>query len=102
MDGAWGFAASDGAALGAGMLVGIVVVLFLHRKHGDWGRAGLNFVPALVAGSAFYTFTVCVVGELIFRVPLHLLVQNFGDGRVAWLLIYAGAETFTRLYRVLR
>jgi predicted permease len=97
----WDWAATPGSAA----LFGIAGVVFLcimrcHREPD--GRISRRRISAsLLLSAAFYTITLALFGQWVLKIPLSSVIKdNFGDERVAWVLLFLVADVFARYWEL--
>jgi hypothetical protein len=99
LTGIWYWLASSATSMIFAVLaLSILIRLGYHREpNGRLGRRRMGSVLGLAASS--YTFVVCVVSQLLVKGPSisELIVNGFGNDRVAWLLLIL---TFDQCFRL--
>jgi hypothetical protein len=96
----WGVVASPALSVAAGVLG--LLLLVGARKHRENGRVSRRKISASVMlAVTFYTMLVLIFGHWGMKIPLSETVHNnFGDERVAWLLVFLIGDVFGRYYEL--
>jgi hypothetical protein len=99
LTGPWYWVASSATSVIIAAIALIILIrMGYHREpNGRLGRRRMGSVLGLAASS--YTFSVCVVSELVVNGPpiSELIEKGFGNERVAWLLLIL---TFDQVFRL--
>ncbi|HEV7599062.1 MAG TPA: hypothetical protein VGO49_02240 [Bradyrhizobium sp.] len=94
------FAATPLASLLAG-IIGLALLLFIGAHRDTSGEVSpAKIVACVLLCIVSYTFLVLIVGNFAFHIPVSVAVANFGEDRIAWLMLGLLADTFSRLYRL--
>ncbi len=98
--GVWEWVANPAASIFfACLALAILICLGFHRDaSGALSKRRLGSVVGLAASS--YTFTVCVVSQLLLKGPsvADLVEHGFGSERVAWLLLVLTLDQSFKLW----
>jgi hypothetical protein len=98
--GIWAWVATPAASLIAAVLAVIWLILCGFHRNSEGGIYGrrLGIVVGLSASS--YTFTICVLSQLLIKGPSvgKLVEHGFGSERIAWLLLILLLDQVWRLW----
>src|SRR5438128_641926 len=93
----WDWAATPGSAAAFG-IAGLILLCAMRCHREPDNRISRRKISAsLLLSAAFYTIAVGLIGQWAMKIPLSSVIKdNFGDERVAWVLLFLFADVFAR------
>ncbi len=96
----WGWVASPGAALTAGVCTIILLTLNGYHRNDDNSLANTKIVKVFLLSTLAYTFLTLAISEILIEAnTLPVLISDgFGNGRVAYLLVGVALDQMLRVW----
>lgn len=100
LSGVWAWAATPAASLIFASLAVFWLVRCGFHRNADGGITGRRLGSVVGLSASSYTFSVCVLSQIIVNGPsVGVLVEHgFGSDRIAWLLLFLLLDQIWRLW----
>jgi hypothetical protein len=98
----WGIFASSLASIIFGILSFFLLRHTGNHRDEQQKIASGRITVCILQSIAFYTLTMCLLGQWVFKIPVSETIRDgFGDERAAWLMLGTAIDVAMRLYQLM-